>query len=217
MIIFLDSADIDEIKSLSQIGLIDGITTNPSLIAKSSKNFLVTVKQICTEIKGPVSVEVSGTEFDEMKAQGDEILSIADNIVLKLPITIEGIKLCKYFSSKGAAVNMTLCFSASQALLAAKSGAAYVSPFVGRLDDINQDGINLIREIKLIYQNYPEFKTKILAASIRNQSHFLEVAKIGAHAVTMPGALIKKLLSHPLTDQGIEIFKNDWQNSGLKI
>lgn len=218
MKIFIDSANIEEIRSAMDIGFIDGVTTNPSLIAKNSgKNFHDIIKEISELCKGHISVEVSAEDYDKMIIQGDKILNIADNIVLKLPITINGLKACSFFSSQGKLVNMTLCFTLSQAILAAKAGAKYISPFIGRLEDINQDGLSLISDIKIAYSNYPELSTEILAASIRNQYHFYEICKIGADVSTLPYNLITKLLHHPQTDKGLEIFNNDWKNSGLEI
>lgn len=218
MQIFLDSADIKEIKEINQLGIIDGLTTNPSLMSKTTNDFKSTIIEICKIINSDVSIEVSANDFDNMIDQGNRILEISSNIVIKLPMTWEGIKACKYFSDKGRKVNMTLCFSANQALIAAKAGAAYVSPFIGRLDDIGQDGINLISDIRQIYDNYKDqLQTKILAASIRNPTHVLQCAQIGSDVITMPGKIIKQLLDHPLTVTGLEIFNKDWNNSGLNI
>jgi len=217
MIIFIDSADIKEIAEINELGLIDGVTTNPSLLAKNPSDFKAVIGEICNIVNGHVSAEVSSEQYEEMIKQGEVIYNIADNIVLKLPVTAAGLKACRYFSSQRKPVNMTLCFSASQALLAAKAGATYISPFIGRHDDINQDGLQLIADIKTIYDNYPNLHTKILAASIRHPYHFLEAMKIGAEAATMPGKIIKQLLQHPLTDTGLKIFKSDWEKSGLKI
>ncbi len=209
MIIFIDSADIDEIKEIAKLSIIDGVTTNPSLIAKTSKNTYSVIAEICEIIKGDVSAEVSSEDFDGMILEGKELFSISNNIVLKLPLTYEGIRVCKYFSDRNRKTNMTLCFSSQQALVAAKAGATYISPFIGRLDDTGQNGINLIRNIKTIFSNYPTIKTKILAASIRSQDHILQSALIGADAITMSGKLIKDLYFHALTDKGLEIFRKD--------
>lgn len=218
MKIFLDSADINEIQEINQLGIIDGLTTNPSLLSKTKDDFRSTITKICKIIYTDVSIEVVASDFNNMVIQGNKILEIADNIVIKLPITWDGIKACQYFSAKGQKVNMTLCFSANQALIAAKAGAAYISPFIGRLDDINQYGINLINDIRKIFNNYKDqLHTKILAASIRSPQHVYQCAMIGADVATMPGKVIKQLLAHPLTTSGLEIFNNDWYNSGIKI
>ncbi|MCC8417259.1 MAG: fructose-6-phosphate aldolase [Rickettsia endosymbiont of Bryobia graminum] len=218
MQIFLDSADIKEIKEINQLGVIDGLTTNPSLMSKTTNDFKATIVEICKIIDSDVSIEVAANDFDNMIDQGNKILGISNNIVIKLPITWDGIRACRYFADKGRKVNMTLCFSANQALIAAKAGAAYVSPFIGRLDDIGQEGINLIRDIRQIYDNYKDkLQTKILAASIRNSNHVFQCAQTGSDVITMPGKVIKQLLDHPLTLAGLEIFNKDWNNSGLKI
>lgn len=218
MQIFLDSADIDEIKEINELGIIEGLTTNPSLIAKAKGDFNTIIAGICKIISKDVSVEVAANDFEGMISQGEKIAKIADNIVIKLPITWEGLKACKYFSSKGIKVNMTLCFSANQALLAAISGAAYISPFIGRLDDIGYDGMNLIKDIRQIYNNYKDLlQTKILAASIRSPQHFYQSALIGADVITLPGKIIKQLIEHPLTQKGVEAFNRDWKDSNLVI
>lgn len=218
MLFFLDSADIKEIEEINQLRVIDGITTNPSLMSKTNEDFSETIAKICDVIRSDVSVEVVANDFDNMVDQGNKILAIADNIVIKLPMTWDGIKACRYFVDKGRKVNMTLCFSVNQALIAAKAGATYISPFVGRLDDLGQNGINLINDIKLLYNNYQrQFQTKILAASMRNPNHVYQVAMIGADVATMSGKIIKQLLDHPLTSSGLEIFNNDWQKSKLRI
>jgi transaldolase len=217
MLFFLDSADVSEIEELKMVGIFDGITTNPSLFSDKADEFYSFARLLCEKASGlPVSIEVGATDYDEMLEEGKRILSISDNVVLKLPTTWDGIKACQYFSSIGREVNMTLCFSANQAVLVAKAGASYVSPFVGRLDDIGHDGLELLEDIKLIYQNYG-FKTKILAASIRNVYHLHQVARIGVDVATMPIKIIKNLINHPLTDMGVEKFRLDWINSGLKI
>ncbi len=214
---FLDSADIDEIKEINNLRIIDGITTNPSLIARINKDFKSTIATICKTIMGDVSVEVAANDFEGMVTQGNKILNIASNIVIKLPLTWDGIKACKYFSENSVKVNMTLCFSANQALIAAKAGATYISPFIGRLDDIGQNGMQLIRDIKQLYINYPTLKTKILAASIRSPEHVHHSALFGADVATMPAKIIKQLLDHQLTAKGLEIFNQDWISSGLEI
>ncbi len=216
MLIFLDSADIKEIDEINQLNIIDGVTTNPSLMSKTKREFAVTIAEICNIVNSDVSVEVVANDFDNMISQGNKILSISNNIVIKLPVTWDGIKACQYFSNKGKKVNMTLCFSVNQAIIAAKSGATYISPFIGRLDDLGQNGISLINDIKQVYYNY-KFKTKILAASIRNPNHVYQSAIIGADVVTISGKIIKQLLDHPLTSSGLKIFNNDWQKSELQI
>jgi transaldolase len=214
MELFLDSVDGTEIEKYSTF--IDGITTNPSLMASSKANFYDTIDKICALVKGDVSIEVASNDFKTMVEEGDTIVAIAANIVIKLPVTWDGLKACKYFTDKGHKVNMTLCFSASQALLAAKVGATYISPFIGRLDDIGEDGMQLISEIRTIYDNY-EFKTKILAASIRTIQHVTEAALYGADVATIPAKLMSQLVVHPLTDKGLEQFNQDWAKSGMKI
>jgi len=217
MQIFIDSADINEIEEAMSYGAIDGVTTNPSLLAKSSSNMLETIQSISKIVSGPISVEVSATDYEGMIFQGKKILDIADNIVLKLPITWFGLKACKYFYEQGNAVNMTLCFTPLQALFAAKAGAAYVSPFIGRLDDIGQDGQELVRDIRVLFDNYPQYDTQILSASIRHTQHVLMSARAGADVATIPLNIIKELLNHPLTDKGLDKFLEDWKKSGLSI
>lgn len=214
---FIDTAEINEIKELSQYGFIDGVTTNPSLIAKSGRDFKEVIAEICALISGPVSAEVASTDYENMVREGEILSKIAKNVCIKLPMTMDGLKACKYFSNKGIQTNVTLCFSASQAILAAKAGATFVSPFVGRLDDIGQDGLSLIEEICLIYQNYPEFNTQVLVASIRNPIHITQSAKMGAHVATIPASVLKQLISHPLTTKGLETFTADWAKTGQKI
>jgi transaldolase len=217
MIFFIDSADVKEIAELYETGIIDGVTTNPSLMSKVGGDFYKVAKEICAIVDGPVSLEVSAEHYSDMLEEGQKILNIAENVVLKLPMTWDGIKACKHFGGLGASVNMTLCFSTAQALIAAKAGADYVSPFVGRLDDTGHDGLDLVSDINTALSNYPDFDTYILASSIRNPYHFYRVAMIGAHVVTMSGKVIKQLLDHPLTEKGLEIFNSDWKKSGLKI
>ena len=214
MKLFLDSVDSAEIEKYGSF--IDGITTNPSLMASSKENFYDIVKEICTLVNGSVSIEVASNDFETIIAEGKKIVAIADNIVIKLPVTWDGLEACKYFTDKGHKVNMTLCFSANQALLAAKMGATYISPFIGRLDDIGEDGMQLISEIRTIYDNY-ELKTKILAASIRTTQHVTEAALYGADIATIPAKLMSKLVAHPLTKKGLEQFNEDWAKSGKKI
>ena len=214
---FIDTANIAEIKELTNSGLVDGVTTNPSLIAKEGGDFFEILKEITEIVNGPVSAEVVATESRGMIEEGLKLAKIADNICIKLPLTMEGLKACKYFSSENIATNVTLCFSASQAILAAKAGASYISPFIGRLDDISFNGLELISDIREIYDNYPEFETKILAASIRNSIHITESAKIGADVATIPGKIFKQLVSHPLTDKGLAIFDADWKKTKQNI
>ena len=214
---FIDSAEISEIKELAAYGLLDGVTTNPSLIAKCGRDFKEVIAEICSVVSGPVSAEVAATDYENMVREGEILAKIAKNVCIKLPLTMDGLKACKYFSSKGIQTNVTLCFSAAQAILAAKAGATFVSPFVGRLDDIGQDGLSLIEEICQIYSNYPAFKTEVLVASVRNPIHITSAAKIGAHVATIPGKVIKQLVSHPLTDKGLETFVKDWASTGQKI
>jgi transaldolase len=214
---FLDSANIDEIKELSDFGIIDGVTTNPSIIAKAGQDIFKLVKEICKAVPGDVSAEVASIEYAGMIDEGKRLSDIAENVVIKLPTTWEGIKACNYFAERGKKVNMTLCFSVTQALTAAKAGAEYISPFIGRIDDSGHDGLNLIEEIVTVYSNYPALNTKVLAASIRHVQHLREVSLIGADVATMPAKVIKQLLNHPMTDLGLEGFLKDWQQSGLKI
>ncbi len=216
MKIFLDSADVKEINEINQLGIIDGITTNPSLISETKDDFRSTITKICKIINSDVNVEVSANDINTMINQGNKILEISNNIVIKLPITWNGIKVCQYFVNKGKRVNMTLCFSVNQALIAAKVGAYYVSPFIGRLDDIGQNGVSLISNIRQVYNNY-QYQTKILAASIRNPNHVYQSAMYGADVATMSSKIIKQLLNHPLTDLGLKAFSKDWNKSGLKF
>ena len=214
---FIDTANIAEIKELSNSGLLDGVTTNPSLISKEKGDFFEILTEITKITDGPVSAEVVATESDMMIKEGLKLAKIADNICIKLPLTMEGLKACKYFSNENIATNVTLCFSAAQAILAAKAGASYVSPFVGRMDDISFNGLDLISDIRAIYDNYPEFETEILVASIRNPIHIVESAKIGADVATIPAKVFKQLVSHPLTDKGLAIFNADWEKTKQNI
>jgi|SRR4249919_653992 len=213
---FVDTAEIAEIRELQDTGLLDGVTTNPSLVKKSGRDFLEVVKEIAGVVKGPVSAEVVATDFDGMMREAEVLRKLADNIAVKVPLTIDGLKACKLLSGDGTMVNVTLCFSANQALLAAKAGASFISPFVGRLDDIGQPGIELIADIRLIYDNY-DFPTEILVASVRNPIHVLEAAKIGADVMTAPAAVIRQLFKHPLTESGMAAFLKDWEATGQKI
>lgn len=206
---FIDSADVAEIKEISSYGFVDGVTTNPSLIAKSGRDFKTVIEEIAKIVSGPISAEVVSNDYENMVKEGEKLSKIADNICIKLPMTLDGLKACKFFSDKNIKTNVTLCFSASQAILAAKAGATFVSPFVGRLDDIGVDGLSLIEEITQIYSNYENFKTEILVASVRNPIHIVTSAKMGAHVATVPGKVLKQLINHPLTDKGIEIFNQD--------
>ena len=213
---FVDTAEIDAIAELNDLGMVDGVTTNPSLILKSGRNILEVTKEICDLVDGPVSAEVVALEADAMIAEGRKLAEIADNITIKLPLTWDGLKACKVLSGEGHMINVTLCFSANQALIAAKAGATFISPFIGRLDDINLDGMDLIQDIRIIYDNYG-FETQILAASIRSVNHVLDAARIGADVMTAPPEVIKKLASHPLTDKGLEQFMADWKKTGQNI
>lgn len=213
---FADTADLTEIRELADMGLIDGVTTNPSLIRKSGKDFKETIAAICAATSGPVSAEVAATEASAMEREGRALARIAPNVTVKLPLTIDGLKVCRILSDDGIMTNVTLCFSANQALLAAKAGASFVSPFIGRLDDIHIDGLNLIQEIRTIYNNY-DFRTEILAASIRSPNHIRECALIGADVATAPTAVLKQLASHPLTDKGLETFLKDWAATGQSV
>ncbi|MEL6099803.1 MAG: fructose-6-phosphate aldolase [Pseudomonadota bacterium] len=213
---FVDTAEIEAIRELNDLGMVDGVTTNPSLILKSGRDIIEVTKEICDIVNGPVSAEVVATEADAMIAEGRKLAKIAENIAVKLPLTWDGLKACKELSGEGQMVNVTLCFSANQALLAAKAGATFISPFIGRLDDINIDGMDLIEDIRTIYDNYG-FETQILAASIRSVNHVLESARIGADVMTAPPDVIRKLASHPLTDKGLAQFLADWEKTGQKI
>jgi transaldolase len=217
MLFFLDTANIDEIKAYLPLGLVDGVTTNPSIIAKSGRDFLETIKEIAALVPGSVSAEVVAEDYAGMLAEGQKLAKIASNITVKLPLTLDGLKACRALTSDGITTNVTLCFSATQALLAAKAGATYISPFIGRLDDIGQNGLHLIADIAAIYKQYPALKTKVLAASIRHPVHILEAAKLGADVATLPPALFKQLVAHPLTDKGLATFAADWQATGQKI
>ncbi len=213
---FVDTADVDAIAELNDLGFVDGVTTNPSLIMKSGRDILEVTKEICDMIDGPVSAEVVALEYDEMIKEGRKLAKIADNIAVKVPLTWDGLKTCKTLSEEGNMVNVTLCFSANQALLAAKAGATFISPFIGRLDDINIDGLELIEDIRTIYDNF-DFETEILAASIRTVNHISDCAKIGADVVTAPPNVLQNLAKHPLTDKGLDAFMKDWAKTGQQI
>ena len=216
MKIFLDSSDISEIKQINKGHLVDGITTNPSLLANQNGDFRKILKSIASEIKGPISAEVTATVYKKMIIEAKILQKIAKNIVIKVPLTTDGLQACDYLVKKKFKVNVTLCFSETQAILAAKAGATYISPFVGRLDDVGEDGVELIKNIKKIYENY-NFSTKILAASIRSIEHVEQVAKIGADVITLPPKIFRQLIKHDLTDKGLEIFLSDWKKSGKQI
>ncbi len=213
---FVDTAEVSEIKALIPTGLVDGVTTNPSLVAKSGRDFREMIAEVCALQPGPVSAEVTALETDQMIAEGKSLAKIAGNVVVKLPLTLKGVAACKALSGEGIRTNVTLCFSVNQALIAAKAGATYISPFIGRLDDIGQDGMELIREIRTVYDNYG-FRTEILAASIRSPQHMRESALAGADVATAPPSVIKALANHPLTDKGLEAFLADWAKTGQKI
>lgn len=214
---FADSADISEIRELATIGLLDGVTTNPSLLAKTGRAFKDVIKEICEVVEGPVSAEVTAVDFDGMMAQGEKLAEIAKNVTIKVPSTWDGFKACRALNQGGCKVNVTLCFSANQALLAAKAGATFVSPFAGRLDDIGFDGMELIHEIRVIFGNYVSLKTEILASSIRTPLHVKQAAMTGADVATMPPTVLRNLAKHPLTDKGLESFLADWRKTGQAI
>jgi transaldolase len=214
---FVDTADTAEIRDLAATGLLDGVTTNPSLLAKSGKKFLDVVAEICTIVAGPVSAEVTANDFDTMLKEGRKLAGIAKNVAVKVPLTPDGLKTCKVLSDAGTMVNVTLCFSPAQAILAAKAGATFVSPFVGRLDDVGTDGMQLIADIMTIYRQYPTFKTEVLVASVRGPMHIVEAAKLGAHVATAPANVLKQLFAHPLTDKGLAQFNADWKKTGQSV
>lgn len=213
---FVDTAEIDAIAELNDLGMVDGVTTNPSLIKKSGRDIIEVTKEICDLVSGPVSAEVTATDAETMIAEGRKLVEIAENIAVKVPLTWDGLKACKTLSDEGHMVNVTLCFSANQALIAAKAGATFISPFIGRLDDINLDGMELINDIRQIYDNYA-FETEILAASIRSANHIMDSALIGADVITAPPAVIKSLANHPLTDKGLATFLDDIKAADIKI
>ncbi|MGI9369761.1 MAG: fructose-6-phosphate aldolase [Ruegeria sp.] len=213
---FVDTAEIDAIAELNDLGMVDGVTTNPSLILKSGRDILEVTKEICDLVDGPVSAEVVATEAEDMIAEGRKLAKIASNIAVKVPLTWAGLKTCKTLTDEGQMVNVTLCFSTNQAILAAKAGATFISPFIGRLDDINLDGMDLIADIRQVYDNYG-LETEILAASIRTVNHVTDSARIGADVITAPPGVIKKLADHPLTEKGLETFLSDWAKTGQKI
>ncbi|MDE8346558.1 MAG: fructose-6-phosphate aldolase [Acidocella sp.] len=214
---FVDTAEISEIRELAETGLLDGVTTNPTLIAKSGRNIAEVIAEICEIVSGPVSAEVAATDYKQMLMEAAVLRRIAKNVTIKVPLTPDGLRACYALSREGIMVNVTLCFSAAQALLAAKAGASFISPFVGRLDDIGQNGMDLIADIVQIYANYPAIKTEVLVASIRNPIHLIEAAKMGADVATIPPAVIKQLYHHPLTDKGLAAFLADWGKTGQSI
>ncbi|MEI8321259.1 MAG: fructose-6-phosphate aldolase [Alphaproteobacteria bacterium] len=214
---FIDGVDVPEIKELAKMGAVDGVTTNPSIIAKSGLDFKKVIAEICDLVDGPVSAEVSATEAADIIKEGQVLAKIASNVCIKVPLTAEGLKACRHLTDQGTMVNVTLCFSAGQALMAAKAGATFISPFIGRLDDISQNGMYLIQEICQIYNNYPELNTEILVASVRHPRHIIEAAQLGAHVVTAPSKVIRQLLNHPLTDKGLADFLKDWKATGQSI
>lgn len=214
---FVDTADIAEIRALAETGMIDGVTTNPSLVAKSGHNFIEAIREICAIVPGPVSAEVSATSVATMIEEGRKLAKLAKNVAVKVPLTWDGLKACRTLAGEGVMVNVTLCFSANQALLAAKAGATFVSPFIGRLDDAGQDGMALIREIRAIYDNYAALKTELLAASIRHPIHVTQCALAGADVATVPPGVLKQLAAHPLTERGLAQFLADWAKTGQSI
>jgi transaldolase len=214
---FVDTADVGEIKELAATGVLDGVTTNPSLVAKAGRDFKAIIAEICALVPGPVSAEVSATETEDMVKEGRVLARIAKNVAVKVPLTWAGLKACRLLTGEGTMVNVTLCFSSNQALLAAKAGATFVSPFVGRLDDIGLDGMEVIREIRAIYDNYSQLKTEILAASIRTVNHVKQAAMAGADIATVPPSVLRALAAHPLTDLGLDKFLTDWKKTGQKI
>ncbi len=214
---FIDTADLAEIRDLAATGLVDGVTTNPSLVAKTGRNFLEVVREICDVVPGPVSAEVAATDVKTMLLEGRKLAKIAPNVTVKVPLTPDGLKACKALSEEGTMVNVTLCFSSAQAILAAKAGATFISPFVGRLDDIGSAGMELISDIVSIYSNYPEFRTEVLVASIRSPMHVVEAARMGADVSTLPPAVLRQMFAHPLTDKGLATFVADWAKTGQSI
>jgi len=214
---FVDTADPTEIRELAATGLLDGVTTNPTLVARTGRRFLDLVAEVCALVEGPVSAEVAATDYETMLAEAKRLIEIAPNVAVKVPLTPAGLKVCKAISGLGRQVNVTLCFSAAQAILAAKAGAAFVSPFVGRLDDVGQDGMGLIADICQIYRQYPAFRTEVLVASVRHPIHVVAAAKLGAHVATIPPAVMRQLFNHPLTESGLERFVADWKKTGQSI
>jgi len=215
---FIDTADVAEIADLAATGMVDGVTTNPSLVAKSGRNFIEVVREICELVPGPVSAEVAAVDYDGMMLEGRKLARVASNVCVKVPLTWAGLKACRTLSGEGTLVNVTLCFSAGQALLAAKAGASFISPFVGRLDDVGQEGMHLIADILEIYRSYPDrLRTEVLVASVRSVNHVIEAARLGAHVATLPPKVLRDLASHPLTDKGLAGFLKDWERTGQRI
>ena len=214
---FVDTADVGKIKDLAETGMVDGVTTNPSLVAKTDRDFSEVIAEICSIVSGPVSAEVAATDAPTMIAEGRKLHNIAENVTVKVPLTVDGLKACRTLSDEGTMVNVTLCFSSAQAILAAKAGATFVSPFVGRLDDIGSNGMELIRDICEIYANHTAFKTEILVASVRHPMHVVESARLGVDVVTIPPSAIRQLYNHPLTDKGLDAFLKDWAGTGQSI
>ncbi|HSU07540.1 MAG TPA: fructose-6-phosphate aldolase [Acetobacteraceae bacterium] len=214
---FVDTADIAEIKALAESGLLDGVTTNPSLVAKSGKKMRDVIAEICAIVPGPVSAEVAATKCEDMLAEARVLREIARNVTIKVPLTPDGLRACRKLRDDGTMVNVTLCFSPAQALLAAKAGASFVSPFIGRLDDVGEHGMGLIADIMTIFRNYPYLKTEVLVASVRSPTHVIEAAKLGAHIATVPPAVLRSLFNHPLTDKGLAAFLADWAKTGQHI
>jgi transaldolase len=214
---FVDTAEIDDIRTLAETGLVDGVTTNPSLIHKSGRDFLEVIAEICDLVDGPVSAEVAATDYPTMLEEGRKLAKIASNVAVKVPLTPDGLKTCRALSQSGTQVNVTLCFSANQAILAAKAGASFISPFIGRLDDIATDGMDLIADICDVYANYPELPTEVLVASVRHPMHVLQAAKLGADVATVPPGVIWQMFNHPLTEKGLAAFVADWQKTGQSI
>ena len=214
---FVDTADLAEIRGMAEAGMLDGVTTNPSLIAKSGRSLLEAIADICALVKGPVSAEVAATDHATMLAEGRRLAAIAPNVAVKVPLTVDGLRTCRALADEGVTVNVTLCFSPQQALLAARAGAGFISPFIGRLDDLGQDGMGLVRDICEIYRAYDSIDTEVLAASIRGPLHVVEAARAGAHAATVPPQILRQLYRHPLTDAGLEAFLADWRKTGQSI
>lgn len=214
---FVDTADIDEIRDLAATGVVDGVTTNPSLAARTGRPFRDTIAEICAVVDGPVSAEVTATDADGMVAEGRRLATIAANVAVKVPLTWDGLKACRRLRDAGIAVNVTLCFAPAQALLAAKAGASFISPFIGRLDDLGQDGMKLVADICAIYRQYERFDTEVLVASVRSVKHVVEAATLGAHVATVPPKILRQLALHPLTDKGLAAFLDDWRKSGQTI
>lgn len=215
---FIDTADVAEIRELAATGMVDGVTTNPSLVAKTGRDFLAALAEICAVVPGPVSAEVAAVDAEGMLAEGRRLARVAENVCVKVPLTWDGLKACRTLTDEGTQVNVTLCFSAAQALLAAKAGASFVSPFIGRLDDVGTDGMKLIADIVQIFRQYPQtIRTEVLVASVRNPVHVVEAAKMGAHVATLPPAVLRQLIQHPLTDKGLAAFLKDWERTGQRI